>query len=233
LIALLEHKLAQAKRVADTISDEAFAAYKALLTPYDNWGCPAGMAMIQGTFCVDIYEYPNEKNSLPAVNVSWDTAEKTCRGLNKRLCTDVEWEFTCAGPKCFARTVPDDYSDRTCNLGMGHYGDVFPKPSGWRPDMQEPGAYDDTINAEPVHTPEIFTCDSPYGPVDLTGNIWEWIADTHKRPNVHGVRIGGNPSQFEPNCGDTSWSDASTTLPYLGFRCCADPQNMLPATARR
>lgn len=97
--------------------------------------------------------------------------------------------------------------------------------------MQETGPYDDTVNPEPAAGTSFFACDSPYGPADLVGNLWEWIADTHKRPNVHGVRIGGNPSQFEPNCGDASWYDASTTLPHLGFRCCADPRNMFTETA--
>ena len=231
LIAALEVKLAEAKRVADTISDKALAEYKAALKPFDNWGCASGMAMVEGTFCMDIYEYPNRKGDRPAVGVSWTDAEKACRAVGKRLCTDAEWAFACAGPDCFMRHTPGDYSSETCNLGLGFYGEAGPRISGWRPDMQEPGPYDDTVNPELAPGAAFFACDSPYGPADLVGNLWEWIADTHKRPNVHGVRIGGNPSQFEPNCGDASWYDASTTLPHLGFRCCADPRNMLTQTA--
>jgi len=44
------------------------------------------MVEVDGKFCIDKYEYPNEKGIYPLVNVNWNTAQKLCEQQGKRLC---------------------------------------------------------------------------------------------------------------------------------------------------
>jgi hypothetical protein len=56
------------------------------------------------SFCIDPFEYPNEKGQLPALLISWTDAKKTCEGLGKRLCTEDEFNFACEGPEMLPYT---------------------------------------------------------------------------------------------------------------------------------
>src|SRR5690242_1468861 len=42
-------------------------------------------------FCIDEYEYPNQKGGHPTWMVSWYDAQATCASLGKRLCYESEW----------------------------------------------------------------------------------------------------------------------------------------------
>ncbi|NLG18697.1 MAG: SUMF1/EgtB/PvdO family nonheme iron enzyme, partial [Fibrobacter sp.] len=58
--------------------------------------CPEGMQLIEnGKFCIDSYEWPNKKDQLPKVDVSYEEAAQTCAKEGKRLCTSEEWQMAC------------------------------------------------------------------------------------------------------------------------------------------
>lgn len=134
IIADLETRLDSAQHIIGTISPRALKEYKTVLAPYLTYSCPPGMRMIEASYCIDTYEFPDKKGQMPEANITWDQAVQQCSAAGKRLCTGAEWELACAGPNCYLRGVPDDYSAETCNLGMGRYADVAAKPSGWRPE---------------------------------------------------------------------------------------------------
>src|SRR5690242_11246177 len=50
-------------------------------------------------FCIDEYEYPNQKGAHPPWMVSWYDAQATCASVDKRLCYESEWVAACEGPE--------------------------------------------------------------------------------------------------------------------------------------
>ena len=88
--------------------------------------CPAGMAMIEGTYCVDLYEgslvevlsrtrtrpwspfvtptpglrarAQSRRGVTPQGYISQVQARAACAAAGKRLCTEPEWTRACKGP---------------------------------------------------------------------------------------------------------------------------------------
>src|SRR5205085_153426 len=67
-------------------------------------------------FCVDRYEWPNEKGTLPALLVSWVDARKQCEALDKRLCTEDEFNFACEGEDMLPYTYGYERDPKKCNI---------------------------------------------------------------------------------------------------------------------
>lgn len=96
----------------------------------------------------------------PVVNVSWHQALAYCRwltdatGLRYRLATEAEWEKAARGTD--ARTYPwgNEFDETRCNSWEGWIGRTTPV------DYFPTGA-------------------SPYGVMDLVGNVWEWCSSLY------------------------------------------------------
>jgi formylglycine-generating enzyme required for sulfatase activity len=101
--------------------------------------------------------YPELLADHPVVNVSWHDALAYCRWLTAetgqvyRLPTEAEWEKAARGTD--ARPYPWGYEfDKArCNTGEGGIGYTTP------------------VHAYPGGA-------SPYGVMDLVGNVWEWCS---------------------------------------------------------
>jgi len=52
-----------------------------------------------GPFQIDRLPYPNDGKSPPLTGVSRDDAKRLCSERGERLCTELEWERACKGPK--------------------------------------------------------------------------------------------------------------------------------------
>ena len=52
-----------------------------------------------GPFQIDRLPYPNDGKSPPLTGVSRDEAKRRCAERGERLCTELEWERACKGPK--------------------------------------------------------------------------------------------------------------------------------------
>lgn len=105
-------------------------------------GCPAGMALVLGKFCIDKYEASTEevlsggktrrhspyapvdglkvkavskRGVTPQAYISRNEAEEACHNAGKRLCTDDEWLTACKGKKPTAWPYGEDHKDGYCN----------------------------------------------------------------------------------------------------------------------
>jgi formylglycine-generating enzyme required for sulfatase activity/tRNA A-37 threonylcarbamoyl transferase component Bud32 len=108
----------------------------------------------------------------PVINVSWEDACSYCRWLAQktgrrfRLPSEAEWEKAARERYPWGRSAPD--SSRVNMKGSGD-GFAFTAPAGSFP----AGA-------------------SPYGILDLAGNVWEWTADWYD-PGYYQLSPGRDP----------------------------------------
>ena len=109
------------------------------------------------------------KEDHPVVQVSWDDAAAYCAWVGGRLPTEAQWEKACRGKD--ARTYPwgDEFDERRMN-----YCDAQCPVTRWNhgPTFDDGHAYTSPVGSYPEGA-------SPYGALDMAGNVWEWTADRY------------------------------------------------------
>jgi len=209
------------------------------LTASGGGGCPEGMALVPagnivsfpenmpwdpvirfvGGFCIDIYEYPNEKEAMPVVLAGYEAHEQAselCRGEGKRLCSSQEWQRACGGSRLNIHPYGDEYLSGKCNAG----------------------------GAGSARSGDFPGCINDFGLYDMAGNLWE-ITSTGISNKVS-IRIPPDENQLwqtkipvddislkvvrggswltEPakaNCRfDNAYDTYELGFINIGFRCC-------------
>lgn len=153
-------------------------------------------------FFIDQFPYPNEEGAIPYTGVTRAQAEGLCQERGKRLCTELEWERACKGPRNLSYEYGDRHRAEVCQTGRA------PRllPSGYRT-----------------------ACRSDFGVRDLHGGVWEWTQSRWGRgggTELVSVR-GGNASNGElvGRCANAMPRPPEQSSSELGFRCCKGDVN--------
>ena len=141
--------------------------------------------------------YPEGLEGHPVVSVSWFEAEAYCLWAGKRMPTEAEWEKAARGSG--ARMFPwGNASPEAKHLNYGSAGAA-------------------AVGSFPAG-------DSPYGLSDMSGNVWEWVADWYGASyyaNSPGEDPKGPDSGTQKVLRGGGWNDPVGTLfirTYARFR---------------
>ncbi|MBI1947055.1 MAG: protein kinase [Deltaproteobacteria bacterium] len=168
--------------------------------PMRNYGELDAGAVDMGAFCVEYYEQPNGKDSLPTTGVSWQAAKNACESVGRRLCSEREWERACKGPGSSRFPYGDLYDAEVCNTE-----DADGKPRALAP------------------ASSFKKCRSGFKVFMMAGNAEEWVADQSGGQRIAKGGAADRPD-FASRCSARRSLGPRTSAPTLGFRCCADPK---------
>jgi formylglycine-generating enzyme required for sulfatase activity len=161
-------------------------------------GCPDDMARFvatSGPFCVDRFEFPNQRGALPMAEVTYAEAAAQCASQGKRLCTLGEWQQACRGAANLKFPYGNDYIEGICRTA-------------------------ELIDSGPVCTGSKLACRGSERVFDMSGNVAEWVA-APRRAAMAQV-CGGNwtARNAEASCAGVLMFPINQSQPTLGFRCC-------------
>lgn len=173
-------------------------------------------------FCMDIYEAPNTRGTNPNVMVDWHQAQQACQAQGKRLCTSNEWEFACEGPSMNPYPYGLTRDSTACRID---HQTVRYEPRR----LANPATRDDEVRRvyEALPSGSLDRCVSWAGIHDMTGNVDEWVVNSHSRNMDHppyrsGLK-GGWWANVRARCRPMTTIHSPTFVYYqIGWRCCRD-----------
>lgn len=142
------------------------------------------------------HEIPDGRDNHPVVEISYFDAEAYCKSIGKRIPTMHEWEKAARG---------DD-------------GRLYP----WGPEFDSSKA--NTMESGIGKTTPVGKFEagaSPYGAMDMTGNVWEWVDAWASDDMRYRYTMGG--SFFDDKNNGTVFATLKS-IPddihtFIGFRC--------------
>jgi formylglycine-generating enzyme required for sulfatase activity len=159
--------------------------------------------------------FPASKGNHPVVLVTWYDAFIFSLWNGKRLPVSNEWEKAARGPNGQQFPWGDKLSVDKCNVP-------------------------DSFEGETTPIDKYSTYPSPYGCLDMVGNVWEWL-DDYKWAGTSLPSFGSSPSRsrsrliagsawgpnrFPINCSYREYVPVNSKAICIGFRCARDPEEL-------
>jgi formylglycine-generating enzyme len=144
--------------------------------------------------------YTNDKPcpKCPAMGIDWNQAQKYCHWAGKRLPSEDEWEAAARGNSTFTWPWGNEFLPKNANTL---------------------GKEDGHLSVAPVASFPAGA--SPYGVMDMSGNVWEWVQTASKYLQI--VKGGGWTSHNnQSKISFRNKVDAKLKNPTFGFRCQRD-----------
>lgn len=154
--------------------------------------------------------YDPQLADFPVTGVTWSQANEYARAVGKRLPTEKEWE----------------------KAARGTDGRQYPWGNTFDPDLCNSSLSDAKA---PVKVGQYRGGASPYGAMDMAGNVYEWTADWYQPyegnkdirveyGQVYRVLRGGSfmTDQFGVRCPRRHYDKMENTRADYGFRCAKD-----------
>ena len=180
---------------------------------------PARRAM---RFCMDRYEWPNQKGALPPVLQTWSAAHAACVGVGKRLCTVDEFTFACEGENMWPYAYGYVRDDERCNIDRPYVQPDARKLAPWELCLERKSCrvhFEQLDQRVPAGSME--RCDSPFGAFDVNGNVNEWVERPGQSPPWRSGLMGGWWGPARSRCRPLVTAHDENYVGYeVGFRCC-------------
>ena len=153
-----------------------------------------------------------DRGDHPVIQISARDAAAFCAHYGLRLPRESEWEYAARGTD--GRRYPwGDDAPQAGDRRRANFGTAA---------CCAPDDSDGYLRTAPVGSYP--TGASPFGILDLAGNVWEWTADAFPgRPGTVALRDGGwGNNAYCLRASYRHWNPPDIGLDMVGFRCAAD-----------
>jgi len=157
-------------------------------------------------FCIDRQERVDQDTGLPLNVQSWNDAKRSCESEGARVCVESEWTFACEGEEMRPYPYGWHRSADKCNADKV---DLLAAGGAHLRDERDPAG------AHPQ-------CASPFGVLDMAGNVAEWVSVDGFADGQLVVQKGNWWQPGKHACRDAQGGhDRYYKGTETGFRCCA------------